>query len=228
MDIDFPAEVLKMLLKKQTDNGWKENEIADWAGASASQWSNWKKRGGVSNEEMLRLMDKLGFGINRTMRFLLERGQFPERPGFVNVEEGPAIRGKVPLISSVAAGVWTPTADPFQPGDAEEWFDCPVPHSSKTYVLRVKGDSMDAGNGVGYRNGELIFVDPMLDPEAGDDVIVRLSDRDDTTFKRLMQEDGKYYLIPLNPNWPEKIIPVDEKAYFKGVVIFSGRSRRSR
>jgi SOS-response transcriptional repressor LexA len=226
MNMNYQSEVLKLLVKKQSEQGWSETEIAEWAGTTSQGWFNWKARGGVPNDKLLPLMEKLGIQVNKLLKLVVETGVYPHTPSQGNVEDGPPVRGKVPLISSVAAGVWTPTADPFLPGDADEWFECPVPHSNKTYVLRVKGDSMDAGNGEGYRNGELIFVDPLVEPMPGDDVIVRLADRDDTTFKRLQSEDGKLYLVPLNPNWPERIIPVDEKAYFKGVVIFSGKIRR--
>lgn len=139
-----------------------------------------------------------------------------------NVAYGPNIRGSVPLISWITAGDFQPTSDPFQPGDAEDWFPCPVSHSKFTYALRVRGDSMSPE----YSDGEIIFVDPMLEPKHGDDVIVKLIDKEETTFKQLRMEGKRTYLKPLNPDWPEQIIEVNEKAFFKGVVIFSGKKRR--
>jgi SOS-response transcriptional repressor LexA len=76
-----------------------------------------------------------------------------------------------------------------------------------------------------YPDGELIFVDPMIEARPGRDVIARLIERDETTFKRYKVEDGRPYLFALNPNWPERYIPVTEKATIKGVVIFSGKRR---
>ena len=47
-----------------------------------------------------------------------------------------------PLISWVQAGSFHDVADPFQPGDADEWLPCPVAHGPQTYAVRVRGESM--------------------------------------------------------------------------------------
>jgi len=49
--------------------------------------------------------------------------------------------------------------------------------------------------------------------------VVRLDDRGEVTFKRLVIEGERRYLKPLNPNWPEKIIEVPDDARIVGVVI---------
>ena len=138
-----------------------------------------------------------------------------------NAIPGPDIRGKLPLISWVIAGDLCESPDNFQPGHAEEWIDCPVPHSTKSYCLRVKGDSMDNGEPDGYRNGEIIFVDPDVMPVPGRDVVVRSPDGS-TTFKRLKEDADGLYLLGLNE---KKIIRVPEGTNFCGVVIFSGMKR---
>lgn len=51
-------------------------------------------------------------------------------PAHANTEPGPDIRGAVPLISWVQAGDWSSIVDNFSPGDAEEWFPCPVSHGT--------------------------------------------------------------------------------------------------
>jgi SOS-response transcriptional repressor LexA len=78
-----------------------------------------------------------------------------------NIEPGPDIRGAVPLISWVQAGDWSSIVDNFAPGDAEEWFPCPVSHGPRTYVLRVRGESMHNPHvRPSFADGDLIFVDP--------------------------------------------------------------------
>lgn len=142
-----------------------------------------------------------------------------------NTRLGPDIRGKLPLISWVQAGTWESVVDNFAVGDAEDWLDCPVPHSSSSYCLHVVGDSMDDGTFEGYREGEIIFVDPEVVATPGDDVVVRTPDGK-VTFKRLKRDEDGLYLFGLNG---KKIIPLPEGSVFCGTVIFSGvrRGRRS-
>ena len=119
-----------------------------------------------------------------------------------NVGYGPEIRGQVPLISWVAAGSWNGANDPFQPGDAEKWLDCPAAHSARTYALRVRGDSMTAphGNSRSYPEGCVIFVDPLKrSPINGQRIIAKLEGSDEVTFKTFKQEDGRIWLQPINP-----------------------------
>ncbi|MCK9506515.1 MAG: S24 family peptidase [Porticoccaceae bacterium] len=141
--------------------------------------------------------------------------------GMQNVIAGPDIVGRLPLISWVRAGELCEAPDNFQPGDAEEWLDCPVKHGPNAYCLRVKGDSMDDGTADSYRDGEIIFVDPAIGAVAGHDVVVRTPDGK-TTFKRLKQDHDGMYLLGLNG---KKIIRVPEGTVFCGVVIFSGIKR---
>lgn len=136
------------------------------------------------------------------------------------LSEGPPIRGNVPLISWVQAGAWSDVIDNFQPGDAEDWLACPVPHGPRTYCLRVKGESMYNPTGRhSYSAGDIIFVDPDRRAKHGDRVIVRLEDKGETTFKQLIEEGSSSYLKALNPGWPEPIIEINGRATICGVVI---------
>lgn len=128
------------------------------------------------------------------------------------------IRGFVPLISSVPAGDFMEAIDNFQPGDAEDWLPCPVPHSKFTYCVQVDGDSMvDV-----YPEGYIVFVDPMVNPKHRDDVIVRQLPEGKVTLKRYMEDGENRYLKAMNRAWPNPIIPIDGDAEFCGVVIFAG------
>ena len=136
-----------------------------------------------------------------------------------NTKTAPKPMGRVPLISWVRAGDMSCAYDNFHPGDAEEWFECPVKHSSSTYCLQVVGDSMDGVDG--YREGEIIFVDPEVTAVPGKDVVVRTPDGK-TTFKRLKSDTEGPYLLALNG---KKIIRVPDGTTYCGVVIFSGFKR---
>jgi len=53
-----------------------------------------------------------------------------------------------------------------------------------------------------YHNGDIIFVDPDISAAQGSDVIVRLENSNEATFKQLVVEGSRRYLKPLNPRFP--------------------------
>ena len=119
------------------------------------------------------------------------------------VEDGPRVRGLVPLISWVQAGSWNAAVEGFSPSDVETWLPCIAGHSECAYALRVRGDSMTAPsvNSRTYPQGCVIFVDPRRkQPSNGDRVIAKLCGADEVTFKIYNNEDGRQWLQPLNPS----------------------------
>ena len=135
-----------------------------------------------------------------------------------NLAAGPDVHRMVPVISWVQAGDWNEVIDNFHVGDAEEMIPCPVRCSSATFVLRVRGASMEPK----FHDGELIFVDPEAEARNKSFVIVRLESDKEATFKQLIIEGQRRYLKPLNPNWPDPIIEITGRATICGVVIFKG------
>ena len=134
----------------------------------------------------------------------------------VNVEPGPDIRGRVPMISWVQAGEWNPAADPYHPCDADTWLACPVAHGLSTYALRVRGDSMTSQHGRSYPDGSIIFVDPdRCCPTNGDRIIAKLEGTDEVTFKMFAQDAGRVFLRAINPAYP----PIMEPFKVLGTVI---------
>ncbi|WP_158594547.1 LexA family protein [Ralstonia pseudosolanacearum] len=136
-----------------------------------------------------------------------------------NVEEGPSLSGRrYPLISWVQAGMWTDIIDNFAPGDADEWKDCSKDLGKSGYCLRVKGDSMtDVGGQYSFPEGMILYVNPDLQANPGDFIIVR-RDNKEATFKRLVSVDGELYLLALNPNWPNRYLKLTQDDQICGVV----------
>lgn len=135
-----------------------------------------------------------------------------------NIETGPDIKGKVPLVSWVQAGSWCEAFTTPDVSDAGRWLDCPVKHSPNTFVLRVRGDSMTAPSGSGrtYPEGCFIFVDPELrNPVNGDRVVACLHGANEATFKVFKDEDGRRWLQPLNPTHE----PIRDPFKILGTVI---------
>ena len=149
----------------------------------------------------------------------LEKGRGPKSID-ANVESGPALEGRVPLISWVQAGDWKQAADPYAPGDAEEWLDSPVRASSGVYALRVRGESMvNPAGPKSYPDGCIIFVDPnRRSPHNGERIIAKIDGNDEVTFKVYTEDAGRVFLKPLNPQFP----PIFEKFKVLGTVIYKG------
>lgn len=147
----------------------------------------------------------------------LESGEGrPQWDGAANVDQGPTVRGEVPLISWVQAGSWNGAEDPLEPGDAERWLPCPARHGNRTYALRVRGDSMTAPYGRTYPEGSIVFVDPERKaPTNGERIIAKLAGSDEVTFKVYKEEDGRRWLQPLNPSHQ----PIRDEFRVLGTVI---------
>ncbi|AZF46770.1 LexA family transcriptional regulator [Pseudomonas sp. R2-7-07] len=135
-----------------------------------------------------------------------------------NVSEVTQRFGKVPLISWVQAGAWCESN--FELHDGESWLSCPVPISESGYALKVMGDSMtNPGPGRSYPTGCIIFVDPEAETKTGDRVIARVPRTNEATFKVLVEDAGRQFLRPINPQYP--IIDITEETHICGKVVGS-------
>ena len=123
-------------------------------------------------------------------------------------------QGFYPLLSWVQAGDWTEVPET-SPDDDSEMFRCPVRCGPRTFVLRIRGASMEPK----YHEGDLIFVDPDVFPDSGRHVVVCTPGSSEATFKQLIEEDGRRYLRALNPDWPDPIIEARIEARVCGVVV---------
>lgn len=113
--------------------------------------------------------------------------------------------GRVPLISWVHAGQWSEAVDLYQPGVAEEWIPVRKTPGPNAFALTVTGDSMVSPYGAhSYPPGTIIVVDPSVEATPGKRVVAKLIDGGEhqVTFKELQQDAGRYFLKPLNPQYP--------------------------
>lgn len=188
-------------------------QVADVFGITRASVSGWESDDTRPDQDKLpALARKLG----TTVEHLLTGKRPDAADSDANVEPGPDLRGHVPLISWVQAGNWEAVVDNFSPGDAEDWMPCPRKYGPQTFALRVRGVSMEPK----YQDGDIIFVDPDAQAEHGKNVVVRLDDEHEATFKQLVVEGGQKFLRAINPDWPgPKLIPINGNATICGVVI---------
>ena len=95
------------------------------------------------------------------------------------------LHGAYPLISWVQAGGWNEIY--LTESDEMEYYPCPINCSESTFLLRVRGKSMESV----FTEGELIFVDPEAEAWSGRYVIARLDDDNQATFKQLTINSGE-------------------------------------
>lgn len=224
---DMSKEIGQRIEKElQTRNGGNQSELARYVGVTPQAVQQWISGETSPRGENLKKVAEF-LGVSRAfLSYGVIEGKSPKMStkdvkGTV-VEPGPDIKGKVPLISYVQAGKWSETIE-FMPDEAIDWLPCPICHSSRTFALRVRGESMyNPHKKPSFEEGDLIFVDPEKQPVNGSLVVVRLENENEATFKKLIIDGEKKYLSALNPAWPEPIIHINSNAKICGVVIFKG------
>lgn len=183
----------------RTRLGLTQAEVADLAGMKQPDISK------IERGEILRTTGLLG--LARALKCnanWLDTGDGD--PGFdapqeaSNVTPGPDIRGTVPLLSSVQAGAFKEFLDSeYSGGSGVVMIPTTVPVNRYTFALRVQGDSMEPR----FTEGMLLIVEPELDAQHGDFVIVK-NGSEETTFKQLVKDGSDWFIKPLNPRYPIK------------------------
>jgi SOS-response transcriptional repressor LexA len=85
------------------------------------------------------------------------------------------------------------------------------------FWLVVVGDAMTAPTGVSIAADMLILVDPAIVPEPGKLVIAQWPGSAEAVFRKLIEEGGQRYLVPLNPTYPKALFT--EECRIIGVVV---------
>ncbi|MFW9081375.1 LexA family protein [Pseudomonas sp. P2757] len=85
------------------------------------------------------------------------------------------------------------------------------------FWLMVSGNSMTAPSGQSIAEGMLILVDPAAEAVPGKLVIAQWPDSEEAIFRKLVEEGGQRYLVPLNPTWPKALFT--DECRIIGVVV---------
>ena len=126
---------------------------------------------------------------------------------------------RVPLLGNIAAGepLPIPPSDSWQ-ADEMETLELPTfltKSKPDVYALRVKGTSMIDAFVV---EGDLVLLEPIVQPENGDMVAAWLTDRDEVTLKRFYLEGENVRLQPANSEMDPITVPAANVAV-RGRVV---------
>lgn len=117
---------------------------------------------------------------------------------------------KIPVLGNIPAGSAVLSEE-----NVEDWITIEegrVKHPEKSFVLKVRGDSMI---NAGIFEGDYVIASSDKSPKNGD-IVVALVDTG-STVKRYMLERGKSYLKPENENY-SNIYP-EQELIIQGVVV---------
>jgi SOS-response transcriptional repressor LexA len=129
---------------------------------------------------------------------------------------------QVPLVNSVAAGYPREFTDLGYPARvADEYVLSPDVDDPDAFAARVVGDSMLPT----YREGDIVVFSPARPVKSGMDCFVRLERDGETTFKRVAidEEAGTIRLIPLNAEFPERVVGREDVALLCAAVSVTRR-----
>lgn len=135
----------------------------------------------------------------------------------ISLTAQPAMSYKYPVISWVAAGNWAEAVEPFPPGFGDRYELSDYRAHGPAFWLQVKGDSMTAPSGLSIPEGMLILIDTEADPQPGKLVVAKLTESNEATFKKLVEDSGRKFLKPLNPAYP--MVPINGTCKIVGVVV---------
>lgn len=124
---------------------------------------------------------------------------------------------KYPVLSKIQAGSWGEAIEAYTLKDIDLWLESDAHIEGNGFWLLVEGDSMTAPTGPSIPEGTYVLFDTGRSPHNGNLVIAKLTDANETTFKKLVIDSGQKYLKGLNPAWP--LVPINGNCRIIGVGV---------
>jgi SOS-response transcriptional repressor LexA len=203
---------IELVKAKMSDLNVTQEVLADRLGMSqggVGHWLNKRRQPGI--KDMNRVLRALGMDFLEVAMVIRE----------VEQDDEPCLTHKYNPYFRYPVSEWR---EPMQLRDGElavygkPRFELTDYHAQgAAFWLVVVGDAMTAPSGVSIAEGMMILVDPAIVPEPGKLVIAQWSDSTEATFRKLIEEGGQRYLVPLNPTYP-KALYTDE-CRILGVVV---------
>jgi phage repressor protein C with HTH and peptisase S24 domain len=159
-----------------------------------------------STESLAKIIEATGASLDEFMALLDRR---PDSDAL------PVQRPTVPLVGFAQAGAGGFFDDAgFPTGHGWDLIELPTQSTASSYALKVHGDSMLPL----YRNGDVLIVEPGATVRKGDRVVVK-TNAGEVMAKVLERQTAKSVsLVSLNPEHPNRELPVAEVEWVARIV----------
>ena len=220
MEIFEMTSTTDRINQKMKELGLSQADVMRGTGAGRATVSGWING---SNAPSAKYLESLARTLKTTSSWILNGKEDADRKLDNSVSlDLVATVTYAPVISWVQAGDFTDMESISNLAECEK---LPlVPGAGKrSFYLEVKGLS----NAPYFEEGEKICIDPdyqLCDIHTGEMIVVKCNDT--ATFKALISESNGYYLKPLNPNWSEQVIPLNEDCVLVGKYVGSFKPSR--
>jgi SOS-response transcriptional repressor LexA len=185
--------------------------LADRLGMSQGGIGHWlTKRRQPGIDDMNRVLRALGLDFLEVALVIREPGQEQDDELCLTQKYNPYFRYPV--------SDWRDTVQVRDGERAPYRFELSDYHArGAAFWLTVVGDAMTAPSGPSVAEGMLILVDPDVDAVPGKLVIAQWPDSSEAIFRKLSEEGGQRYLVPLNPTYPKSLFT--DECRIIGVVV---------
>lgn len=161
-----------------------------------------------STESLAKVMEATGASLEEFMA--LVQNKLPRHS-----ESRIGSASAVPLIGFAQAGTGGYFDDAgFPVGHGWEMIELPTQSAEGTYALQVQGDSMLPL----YRNGDVLVIEPGASVRRGDRVVVKTTGGEVMAKILVRQTSKAVELMSLNPDHPDRTLPVDEVEWIARIV----------
>lgn len=175
--------------------GWNQTQLGDVVGRTKGNIGHWETGKHMpSLEQIAAISVATGFPMPALG---------VQSAAVSNVAPAPMGGRRVPVITSIQAGMWAEIVDSFQPGDAGDWLLTDIELSNSAFALDIRGNSMEPE----FKDGDRVIIDPEIAPHPGDFVAAKNGEQE-ATFKKYrprgMDAQGNmvFELVPLNDDYP--------------------------
>ncbi|AZN97831.1 helix-turn-helix transcriptional regulator [Mesorhizobium sp. M9A.F.Ca.ET.002.03.1.2] len=161
-----------------------------------------------STESLAKIIEATGASLDEFTGLVEGRGKLA--PGYL-----PAQRSSVPLLGFAQAGAGGFFDDAgFPAGQGWDLVELPARATETSYALQVQGDSMLPL----YRNGDVLIVEPGAATRKGDRVVVKTNAGEVMAKVLDRQTASSIVLISLNPDHPDRDIPMRDVEWVARIV----------
>lgn len=208
---------IELVKAKMSELKVTQTELGERVGMSQGgigHWLNKRREPGVT--EMNRVLKALGMDFLEVVLVIREPQPTPEDEMPLAQKYNPYFR--YPVRDWHAPCEVRDDSASYAGASAKQRYELTDYHArGAAFWLTVTGDSMTAPSGQSIAEGMLILVDPELEAVPGKLVIAQWPDSEEAIFRKLDEQGGQRYLVPLNPTWPKALFT--DECRIVGVVV---------